>query len=297
MRKGYDPRLVFSKTGNLIAISTGSDACTEHECGSQPLMSLLCDQIATDAAVVAELKAGQRFVHLGAHPSEGEREFPCLLEQKRITKTPKELRLILLDSAEAEAILTCSRQEVDFSHRELSFPSGFNTHSDPNLAGAWDERGFALRVRGKKYVKALQGFYEAMLAQKVVFAGSFFNREGAHLSGVILANTQFFGQDDKAAIKAAQLEYESNLRLKALDDTAALRKEMQALSGSDSYFGYFWPIWSGADQTQIVYGLNPDYAANAQHLGPYTREQLLAWASAKCAYRLTKESPSAKVTQ
>lgn len=175
------------------------------------------------------------------------------------------------------------------NHRELELRKYISSSADPDVCGAWDEESFAIHVRGKKYVKALKGFYEAIKAGTVVFAGSFFERDRVSLGGVVLANTKLFGEQEKQSISKAQSEYESKLRLKARDESKAIRMEMEKLHGGrNSGPGYIWPIWSNAHETEVVYGLNPNHSDKAEYLGPYSKKQLLDWAKAQYGYKLTR---------
>lgn len=273
IRRGFDAKLVFSNSGNLIAISTGSDACTEHEQGSKPLQSALCTAFDQDKSLIERLRQGEVV------------DYPQLAETKRLTKQLDKVQFILNEEADVpEAILGYSAYPLSrFVQTELSFP-GFS--GDTNVAGAWSDDSFAIRVRGKRYVKALQGFYKALLAGKVMFGGTFF-RLDMHLAGVVLVNSTFIDDESKKAVKEAQLKYESDLRLKAKDDTNELFKEMREVSGMPNYyFGHLWVRWLDADESGVGYFLNPSYQAEAEYGGPYTREQLLYWAKSGFSYRL-----------
>lgn len=295
MRRGYDANLLFSNQGNLVAISTGSDACAEHECGSRPLLSALCNQVDEGNAIVNKLAAGEPV------------EFPHIADIKRISKLPAELQFIEDHSNPdaPEAFLGYARQDLREYKNELNFPSDSFVKRDINVAGAWDERSFAVRVRGAKYVKALKEFYQAMVDGKVLFAGTILeDRAKVRLSGVILANSQFISDADKAKMKTAQLEYEASLRLQAKDDSASLVAEMRKLSGMPNYhFGLLWVQWADRlwmkredpREPEVVYGLNPGYDVKADYLGPYTRQQLLDWAKSGFSYKLTNQRQSRAV--
>lgn len=289
MRKSYDTKLVFTKNGNLVAISTGSDACTEHECGMKPILSALSDQGTNDFAVIEELKNGKSFLSRVKAVLTGDNsvKFPDILESKRIVKRPDELRFVEKEGEIPEAILSFSRQKVEFTDHALTFTESFSQERDRDAASAWDERGFAIRVRGKKYVKALKGFHEAMLENKVVFAGLFFRRKQSHFGGIILANESYFSDEDKAAIVEAQKEYESGLRLKALDDVKELQREMVDVSGGMRIPGFIWAAWADQEANTIKYGINP-HSSQADY-GSYSRQQLLDWAAAKYSVKLQKE--------
>lgn len=276
MRKGYEAKLVFSNSGNLVAISTGSDACAEHECGSHALQSHLSTAYDEQESLVKKLRAGEPV------------SYPKLKDLKRISKFPKGLQFIEVpgtDSQEPEAFMGYAAHELtEYANRELSF--SFSSRGDKNVAGAWDSQTFAIRVRGKRYVKALKGFYQALLEGKCMFGGTFFRKED-YLSGVVLVNATYVDDASWKALEQAQHEYESGLRLKARDDTRELYQEMIALSGSKGYyFGHVWVKWADAAEDSVDYCLNPGYNVKADYLGPYTRQQLLDWAKAGYSYQL-----------
>jgi hypothetical protein len=285
MRRGNDPMLVFSKSGNLVAIATGADACAEHECGSKPLLEALCVQPANDAKIIAELKAGKTVT------------YPDLLESKRITRFPASLQWIEAAEAgrEPEACFGLANSPIDFTRHELELFDRFSGTRDKDVAGAWDEGSFAIRVRGQKYVAALREFYKALRDGKVAFAGLFFKRDPLHLSGVILADTRYLSDEDRQAIAVAQKKHEASLRLKARSEADMLMYQLsQKLRGTHiGGIGFLWPIWGDANESTVVYALNPGYQVNASYYGPYTKEELLAWGEAKGAYRLVPKRQAA----
>lgn len=297
MNRGYGAKLVWSDSGALIGFATGSDACAEHECGSKPLRAKLCSQFDFEHSVVAAL--GQ----ISRGSTQGERrvglsgfQYPSLLESKRVTKFPKGLRFVEKDGTVPEALLSCADFDVGIDDSELAFATfpGFRTYDhDPNVAGAWCENAFALHVRSARYVNSMRGFYEAILKGQVVFGSSFFRRH-QNLTGVILVNSTLLSENDTIAVREAQSEYESSLRLKARDDTAALRQDMRAASGIQESPGFIWVRWKDETESDVVYCLNPAYGVKAGYLGPYTRSQLLAWAGQRYSFHLKPERSEAR---
>lgn len=305
MRKGYYPSLVFSNKGNLIAISTGADACAEHEMGSKKMLSVLCEQYDNEAALLKKLRkylapgivekiktqvgGTQEAISLKERVSQDPSfKYPDVLEIKRITKAPKELQFIEVfdkDGKLSEAYMGLAPNALTEYTHELQYPVGsFRTDVNLDVAGAWDERSFAIRVRGAKLAKALKVFYQAMLDKKVVFAGTFM--DDWRLNGVVLANTSFLPDAQKKNIAKAQADYEKSLRLKALDDSEELYRELYKMNNNRG-FGYLWATFKDASESEVVYGLNPHSDVNADYLGPYTATQLRDWVANGCKYRLT----------
>ncbi len=290
MRRGFYPSVYFSGD-KLIAFGTGSDACAEHECGARPLIESLC----SDKETEKERKALDRL-------RKGKKaKYPSVIEMKRVVKTPETLRFVVLEppGEEPEAILGVIPAHYEhYLRSELDF-SRFSSNKDPNVAGAWDERSFAIRVRGERYVNGLEGFYKAMRQKKVLFGGKFFSRDTFSPSGVILTDSDGLDAEDRKRIVKAQSDYESALRLRVRDDSGELSRQIHqvlreagVLTGSKKFLdvGYIWVRWKDPSEQEIVYCLNPGYEINAKYWGPYTREELLAWARAKLSYRLTPKA-------
>jgi hypothetical protein len=273
MRRGYESKLVLSKSGNLVAFATGSDHCTEHECGAKPLMSALTDSGISEEWAVAELRNGKTPV------------YPDILESKRISSFPQQLQFIVTEGEVPEAWLGYDRRPLTDYSNELRFYD--LKDQDPNVAGAWDDGSFAIRVRGKKYVKALKAFHQSLRAGKVAFAGTFFKRNGDRLAGVVLADLTKVSDDDRKAVKVAQEKMESGLRLKARSEANVLTSKLYEAFGG--HVGFLWPVWKDEVDGEIAYAMNPNHNINADYYGPYTKEQLLHWAQAKCSYHLSPE--------
>jgi hypothetical protein len=279
MRRGYNAALVFDVAGHLVAIATGSDACTEHECGSKSLMSALCEQLNVDGAVVAALKAGRSVL------------YPDLLQSKMITRQVTQVQFREIKSDPPQALLGFAQNPLERYVDDLQFLSLESDIRDNTVVGAWGENCFAIRVRGEAYVAALREFHAALLNKQVAFAGTFFKRSSQSLSGVILADTRYLSDADRSEIAEAQKKHESNLRLKARDESDRISGELNRLSGK-RYSGYLWAVWKDREESDVLYALNPGYQVRAQYYGPYTKEELRAWAEAQCAYDL-KPTPRA----
>lgn len=304
MRRGNNPRVVMTKKGRIIAIATGSDACAEHETGIKVMLDALCNQARDEAAIVSALKAGQtvlsRLDKTAGSPEEGALYYPDVLESKRIVKNLDQLRFIEREEGTPEALLYFAPNELKFENlsSELSFPGHHPLPGeDGNMAAAWEERAFALRVRGALLVRALRDFYQAIKDQKVVFAGLIDDDAFNRLNGIVLANTELFSPSMDVSVRNAQAKRESAIRLKARDDAQELGARMRMAAaqsvltkskGSIANLspGHLWVRWADKEESAIQYCLNPGYGIKADYLGPYTREQLLDWAKTGYAYPL-----------
>ena len=279
MRKGNNPALVFDKKGRLVALATGSDATNEHECGSKELMSALCEQYAGEDHLISQIRDGKTV------------KFPMFLDIKRITRFPEGLVFEETSGGAGslpEAIMgyAPNKMALRIYEAELMFPVFQIQNVDKDVAGAWDSRSFAIRVRGEKYVKALKDFYTALRAGKVLFASTFFQRKGMRLSGVVLANSEYFRPEDFVAIREAEEEYYTRLRLKAHDESREIYRSVCDLLG-ENYIGHISPFRFDESGTQVLYWFNPDPRLNVGSRGPYSKEAILDWAKANGRYRLS----------
>lgn len=283
MRQGNRATLLWDNKGHLVAISTGSDACAEHECGSMPILQALTNVIEQDEQLVKALQRGQPVV------------YPSLLEQRRITH-PEKLQFIetpVSDKGTCEAFFGLARHPLTEYQNDLCFPSrAFRRDENIDVVGAWDEESFALRVRSQKLVEALRSFYEGVCKGHGIFAGLFLKGE-PFLGGVIIADERYLTESHLESLGRAQAEYESKLRLKARDDSGEVLQQMRKVhpKGNDfaSHPGYLWAVWADKQESEVLYALNPGYRIPAGYYGPYTRQQLLDWAASGYAYELGRE--------
>jgi len=275
MRQGFDAHLVFDEQDRLVAFATGSDACSEHECGSKSLQSALCKQPTSDAAIIAALKRNEPV------------RYPSLLETKCITKFPPQLQFDVSRGSVPEAVLGFADNPLSDYYNELRFPSGSFSGIDINVAGAWDDCSFAIRVRTERYVNALTEFHDALRAGKVLFAGLFLKNRARHLAGVILANSEYLTGEDLAEVERAQQKYESKLRLKARDESGYLMQQLGQHMNT-LLVGFLWPVWADDEESEVLYAFNPGSGVKAAYYGPYRKEDILAWAEAKGSYDLPR---------
>jgi hypothetical protein len=285
MRAGNHPVLQFDPTGTeILAIATGSDACSEHECGSRTLMQALSKGTVIKEDLTRRIRKGEPVT------------MPALLDLKRAIPAPG-LQFVdvapLIPGGDAQALLGYSTRPLHDEKSELAFPKTYKGDGrDPDVAGAWCESGFALRVRGQRYVEALKRFYDAMLAGHVVFAGTFMPDAGGRIparmmSGVVLAREDLFGPDIQQTIEKAQRRFESEIRLKALGAADQLMRGMNdALSAQRRrvHFGHVWPVWIDEAAGTVGYSINPSNGLHdsVKWGGRYTAAQLLCWAKAGC---------------
>lgn len=202
MRRGIGAALVFDKHGQIFAISTGSDAASEHEWGSKPLQESLCAATVQDDRLVQMLRQGQAV------------SYPSLIDRKAIRRNLDQLQFVVgEEGGEAVAVFGYSPyyglRSMRIDNRELVLGT-------KECVGAWDSKSFAIKVRGAKLVAKLKRFADAVKAGNAMFAGTFLKKDGnTHLTGVIVALATSLRPEHRQEIKKVQVEWENNLQLKA----------------------------------------------------------------------------------
>lgn len=292
MRQGYDPSLIFDKKGEIFAIGTGSDACAEHEVGSGSLQRMLCSEI-----IGAGSKGERSYIQALRDGVTASALFPDLLRQKTIDQNLNRIQFVEgVDerTKKPAALLWVSANsfQASVNHRELSLLR------NSDMAGAWDENGFAFKVVGRRLVSKLKTFAQRLKEGEGCFAGLFLEDERkASLSGVVVALRTEFRPEHLVAVKKAQERYDADMLLKALSRVDELHelvrsRQEQAEKNGESFShlrmpGYVWPIWkNGKPGFEVCYGLNPGPGVQAKYGGPYTFEQLAKWSLAEKKYPL-----------
>ncbi|MCC5612022.1 hypothetical protein LC612_36145 [Nostoc sp. CHAB 5834] len=277
MRKGYGSQLILDANGGLVAFATGADFCTEHECGSQELMKALTTQVGVTDSAVAQLRAGK----LKAYPQLRDLK---RIDYQRVAQSP----LLKFHHLEGEGRLP----EVIFGFTDadlvqLQHTLDFSTSSreDQNVAGAWDEGNFAIRVRGEAYVNAMLGFRKSLEAGHAIFSGTFITENPdpkvtrKQLVGVILGDETRFTPEINEAVEMAQLTFEKTLRLKAFADIDTVRHEVfeaGALKGHRPSFLHIYSAWAPGNEEKVAYRVN---TGSLRCTGWYTKEALMEWAA------------------
>lgn len=282
MRQGFNPKIFFTPKGEIFAIATGSDACTEHECGSQPMQEALCtgsEYFVPDTVVIDALRKN------------GKAEFPDMVTRKTLRKNLERLRF--LEGAgshgrQMAAIVFQQRLYADDAplarYREL------DPVCDHQISGAWDEDSFGFLTAEPKLNAKLKVFFEALQKRDGIFAGTFLKSEefeGA--TGVMIALQSKLRPEHRIAIKAAQTDYEQSLRLKALSRVAELHDLKRAADAPAHvrHPGHLWPVWENGPGSTVMYAVNPDYMSKKWvGYGPYSFEDLKAWMLAETPYNL-----------
>lgn len=269
MRRGMRPAILANDDGAILAIGTGSDACAEHEQGAAPLISALTGEAAPYASDIGELQKSQP-----------DYTTPKLLETLRIRRELENICFEVQEvKGEKEAVLGFSaRGRVEgfgkgFIATELYFP----TFSEPkNIAGAWDESGFAIKVRGKELVNQLVEFAKAMKEGRTMFASKCFPH--STLSGVVIAREDLLGPEQFAALEQAQVRFEAEVELYR----RSRAQEIIRLAAKVSRFGFFyaWPVWADKPYGEIVYRVNPGRGFNMPYGTSASFEELTAWLNA-----------------
>jgi hypothetical protein len=141
-------------------------------------------------------------------------------------------------------------------------------------------------------VAKLQAFYDKLQAGEGIFAGTFLkNGEFSNTSGVLIALESALRPEHRAGIKAAQLDYEQNMRLKARSRVDELNSVCRTSENGvrAKHPGYIWAVWKDAVDGEVAYAVNPDNDVQRYipYLGPYSFDDLKAWMIAETKYALT----------
>lgn len=194
MRKGYYAKWVLDRKGEIFAISTGSDATSEHEWGSAPLMECMTGLAPLYAKSVAEsILAGRS------------KKIPDLLAGRMICS---ELPEFVFDERKLSdgtpmAAIGCTARTHPLSnlaaHRELEL-SSYELSNGMFCSGAWDAHSFGFAVRGEREVAKLSRFYESVKAGNGIFAGLFLR----DLSGVVICDVSKARPEHRTLMTAAQ---------------------------------------------------------------------------------------------
>lgn len=192
-------QLVLNNAGQLVALAMGSHPFEPAVRRPAGLVAKLCAMPTTKEAILQKLHAGINV-----------EDFPNLLEEARLTLNLPEMGFSVAGYADpVKALLWFGDFDLARFGGQLEFPSAAAPGADENLAAAWNDEGFAVWVRGEKYVKALQEFHQAILDRKVVFADWFFTPDG--FAGPVLANETLVSERDRMVIRTLQRHSEEIL--------------------------------------------------------------------------------------
>ena len=271
--------IYISNKGNIVAVSTGSDACTEHESGIASLMSSVCQEFKPIYQVAADYAKFKSTNVLKAIKSvfieKPTFEFPSILNLRRINGTcdgfHSQERII---NGEPEFrfgyVLNASRLErLNFSFNRFDV-------NNNDVAAAWNEDYFAICARGKQSVKRMKMFFEDLKAGHVVIGGTWFERKGFWKSGITFVNTKYISDEDTIRIADAQNEYNSDVRLKCEAEQIDLKSQMYKVHEKPIHYGFISPRWKDETESNVVWWLNS--FINHSESGTYSTETLLAWA-------------------
>lgn len=228
-----------------------------------------------------------KLLHLSPKPV----AFPDLLAQKVIDSHLEHIHFVEGEDKRLKkpvGLLWFTDQQFtpDVNYDELSM-----SKADDEIAGAWDEHGFAFKVVGETLIAKLKAFADKLKAGQGCFAGLFLADIEPHLGGVIVALHTELRPEHKAAIAKAQEAYENSMLLKSrsrVDELHALAYPRQDVREPHLKVpGHMWPVWKdGVVGNEVLYALNPYSGVKARYWGPYSFEQLREWIVAKDKFEL-----------
>lgn len=266
MRRGNTPSLITGKNGELIAISTGSDACAEHECGSAPLLAALSGHAVQTKRDLAQLI---RLRGLAAMPS--------LVQMRRITQQLDRFEFVegesMNEPTAAIGFKVTGRSAGSVSLLDHSELRRFG--KDP-VQGAWSDNQFALRVSGEPLVAKLRRFAQGIKDGQGIFAGLFM-QDGSRTgpAGVCVALEPLLSDEHREAMKRAQVEFEEGVRLEVQSRASELMN-LYRMAHPAGNLGHVWASWKDrVPDTEVVYLVNPP--ARLKVSQGMTFEEFTAW--------------------
>lgn len=204
LRKGYDPALIFDRKGNLIGFSTGSDACCEHECGSNKLQALLCSRFESlDSKIERHLGVIKR-----SEPIGNQIYVDSIYETKLIDNPDAILFSEFVEGGEKFAMMYCGVM-LEVAKREI-FPIRTVGH-EMDCSGGWDSASFAFVVRGQKLITKLSRLYHSIQSKEAMFAGTFFEEKGSIHSGIVIVNRNSLRPENIQQLRKADLKAKQTL--------------------------------------------------------------------------------------
>lgn len=285
MRSTHNSKVHFTKSGNIAAISLGSDFCSEHECGIAPLFESLCGDFKSKKDVSFELR--KQICHLDTkdaikllNSDKLNFQYLNMIESRHITKFPQGLSFHKSE---------CGKHaELAYSNRTIT-----RQYEKPTLKQtvfcAWDSDSFSIKVSDQKQIKAFEKFYDGLLKGKVCFGGKFFEKNHKGVSGFTLVDTRYITDDDRKEILKVQEDYISEVQITALSEVDLIQAHIRNSNTAGLLYSYIWPVWND-NKTDLLYAINPVCDAKVDYFGPYTREQLYHWIMHKCSYHLAPSS-------
>ncbi len=279
MRQGNQPNILTDKRNRVFAIATGSDACTEHETGSDELIYGLTGHAPLKADVVARTLSNPSLkTKILSALNLSKTGVPDLFDNLAIKANLDSI--VYEESTEAgepvAVLLYGARHPVSSSSGRVQQELRFNARSEqPDIAGAWDSGSFGFRVKGAKRVAQLREFAQAMRDGQCMFAGRFLANPGKNIGGVIIARADLLRPEHRAAMAKAQADFETKVLLQAKSRVDELNELHRKHAGARTIFA-IWAKWK--DQVvggEVEYCLNTgdDYA----DMGPYTFEKMANW--------------------
>lgn len=204
LRKGYDSKLIFDRKARLIGFSTGSEACSEHECGSNTLQASLCSGF--------ESLNGKIDRHLNSikanAPLSDQICLDTVYKTKRIDKPGSILFEEFSENGESFGMIYFGASLAD-AKREI-LPISF-AGRPLDCSGGWDKSSFAFAVRGQKLISKLKDLFQRIQSNESMFAGTFYEEKGVLHAGVLIIDRSSLRPEDRQRLKKADVKAKENL--------------------------------------------------------------------------------------
>lgn len=249
----YDTQWMHDDAGALIGISLGHDFCAEHEWGARQMKA----QFGVDDS--RPRGVGSRTV----------RNTPNYLQFAEYTRKPSRGGALPEPCAMMLLYPNTTVQNFIKSPFECGFMGDMSAANSKNIVCAWDDRFFAVNVRGEDNVRNLKAVNEAFRRNDIAFGGSFTRwLVDRGLTFVIASKIPADIQE-----KVLQSDLDQIALMDALDDSGIKTR----LSSVGRRWYALEPAWTDESKTAIKVFLNP----GEQHLfnhGWFSLEDLEQWA-------------------
>jgi hypothetical protein len=238
---------VFNDNQELLALSMGADATTEHEMGSRGIASDFGYSYAAQAGVAA----------------------------RKMTRLPETFGAASVTVAGEDCFLLSSHLEMAQRYAaapvrsELRFFQRVSGRHD-NTCAAWDAKSFAVLARGEDIDK-LKVLYQAFLDHDVMAGGLLYPTY--RVGGLVFAVASRVPSE---LLEQTQRELDEDVERSAIFKASGIEELLR--KAGKQWFSLSQTRWADQKQKTIRVWLNP-MDQHRHNCGWYTLEELREWAS------------------
>ena len=261
MRRAHNDTDFFIEDGVLKGICLGYDFCAEHEWGIKGIKG--------DFGIGEKAKIG--------------------LDSCRTTRTPE--NFVLIKKSKKEAVLgrlnkwDIQQAGIEKAKNYLIESNELAFYGDKDLTCAWDERDFAIHVKGEENVKHLESIYKSFQENNIVVG----MKQGGWVLGKGLTFC-FYDSFDEEFKKTVLESHKSEQRLQDFVKKSGIHEKLKE---SGCKFFALSPSWRDEKEKEVRFWLNPMDQKNNRY-GYVSMEDLEAWAKGEGRIPVKKRSEKEK---